>query len=105
MVLAELTIFPTDKGVSVSPYVARVVGIIRGSGLEHQLTPMSTIIEGSWEQVMDVVTKCFKALEPDCERINGSLKIDYRRGEASRMRSKVEKVEEILGRGKSAERT
>jgi uncharacterized protein (TIGR00106 family) len=97
MVLAELTIFPTDKGVSVSQYVARVIDTIHKSGLRYQLTPMSTIVEGTMEQVQDLITRCFRALEPDCERINISVKIDYRRGDTSRMLTKIQKVESILG--------
>ncbi len=98
MVMAELTIFPTDKGTSVSPYVARILDIIDTSGLAYQLTPMSTIIEGSWHDVMSLVTACFTALEADCDRINVTLKVDYRRGDTSRLHSKVDAVQAILGR-------
>ena len=53
--------FPLDKGESVSPYVARLVRVIRESGLPHKLGPMGTSIEGEWHQVMAVVTHCFEA--------------------------------------------
>ena len=98
MLLCELTMFPTDKGVSVSPYVARILSIIDASGLSYQLTPMATILEGSWDAVMNVVAACFKDLEQDCERISVAAKMDYRKGDASRLHSKVERVEAILGR-------
>lgn len=98
MVLAEFAMFPTDKGASVSPYVAKVINEIDKSGILYQLTPMGTIIEGSFEQVMDVITKCFKVLEPDCDRVYSSIKLDYRKTEQSRMNSKTDKIQSILGR-------
>ena len=98
MVLCEMTMFPSDKGVSVSPYVARILSIIDASGLAYQLTPMSTILEGGWDEVMRVASACFQELERDCSRISVSMKVDYRKGEESRLRSKVAKIETILGK-------
>ena len=95
-VLVELTIFPTDKGESVSPYVARVVKIIRECGLPCQLGPMGTCIEGEWDEVMDVVTKCYKSLESDCERIYMLMKADCRKGAVDRLHGKVKSVESKL---------
>ena len=82
MVLAEFTMSPFDKGDSISAYVARVLNIIDQSGLGYQLTPMGTIIEGEFDEVTAVVERCFRELEPDCNRIVASLKIDYRAGSA-----------------------
>jgi len=59
---------------------------------------MGTILEGEWEDVMGVVTACIKALQADCARIGMSLKVDYRAGPESRLRSEIEKVEAHLGR-------
>ncbi len=98
MVLLEFAMTPGGKGESVSEYVARILDVIDRSGVAYQLTPMGTILEGDWDQVMGVVTACFKALESDCTRIGMNLKVDYRAGPTGRMRSKIEKVEERLGR-------
>ncbi len=98
MVLAEFSMFPTDKGESVSPYVARILDVIDKSGITYQLTPMGTILEGSWDEVMGVITACFKTLEKQSNRITTFIKVDYRKGEESRMKSKIEKVEKILNR-------
>jgi uncharacterized protein (TIGR00106 family) len=96
MVLAEFSMFPTDKGESVSPYVSQVLKVIDESGLTYQLTPMGTILEGEWTEVMAVITACFEQLKPQCRRISTSLKVDYREGSQSRMRSKIDKLETIL---------
>jgi len=98
MVLLEFSIYPTDKGISVSPYVSRIMDYIDKSGVTYQLTPMGTILEGDWDKVINVVTGCFNLLEKDCERITVNLKVDYRKGSESRMHTKIEKVEELLKR-------
>ena len=96
MVLLELAIFPNDKGTSLSPYVARCMDIIDKSGLTYQFSAMSTTIEGDWDDVMKVVG--FKALAKDCDRISVMTRVDYRAGSESRLKSKVQSVEEKLGR-------
>ena len=98
MVLLEFSMSPMNKGESVSAYVARSLDIIDKSGLPYQLTPMGTIIEGEWDQVMAVVTACFEAMSSDCERIGTHIKLDYRAGPGGRIKSKVASVEDKLGR-------
>jgi len=98
MVLVEFAMFPTDKGESVSKYVSQVIDHIDKSGLNYRLTPMGTILEGSWDDVFRVIGECFKILEPQSNRIYSVIKVDYRRGEESRMQSKVDKVKTLLQR-------
>ena len=92
--LIDFSIFPVDKGESVSPYVARVLTIIRGSGLQYKVGPMGTAIEGEWEEIMSIVSRCFKELKKDCHRIYISIKIDYRKEGSNRIVSKVKSVGE-----------
>jgi uncharacterized protein (TIGR00106 family) len=98
MVLLEFSMSPFDKGESLSAYVARSLDIIDRSGLPYRLTPMGTIIEGEWDEVMKVVTDCFEAMKQDCSRISTSIRIDYRAGKSGRLESKIEAVESRLGR-------
>jgi uncharacterized protein (TIGR00106 family) len=95
-VIVELTIFPTDKGESVSAYVARALDVIQASGLPYELNPMGTVIEGEWEDVMGVVSRCLEELKKDSKRIYLALKADYREGPVGRMQSKVSSVREKL---------
>lgn len=95
-VLIHFSIFPTDKGTSVSPYVARSIRIIRESGLPYKMGPMSTAIEGEWETVMKVVERCFAELRKDCDRIYMTLQMDYRKGAENRIEGKIKSVEEKL---------
>ena len=98
MVLAELTMFPTDKGESVSRWVSQVIDHIDKSGITYKLTPMGTVLEGEWDEVMSVISACFHILEPQCGRIYSTLKVDYRKGSESRMSSKIDKIESLLSR-------
>jgi uncharacterized protein (TIGR00106 family) len=98
MVLLEFSMAPAGKGESVSEYVARILDLIDKSGVPYQLTPMGTILEGEWAQVMGVVGACFEALKTDCDRIGVHIKIDYRAGPAGRLKSKTDRVQERLGR-------
>ena len=98
MVLLEFSMSPITKGESVSAYVARSLDIIDKSGLPYQLTPMGTIIEGEWAEVMAVVSACFERMRADCDRISTSVRIDYRAGPGGRLKSKIRSVEQKLGR-------
>ena len=98
MVLLEFSMSPMDKGESLSSYVARILNYIDESGVKYKLTPMGTILEGEWDDVIGVVTGCFKLMEQDAGRISVNLKVDYRAGSQSRLESKIEKVEKILNK-------
>jgi uncharacterized protein (TIGR00106 family) len=93
MVLLEFSIYPLDKGVSLSPYVARCVDVIDRSGLPYEMHAMGTLIEGEYDALMAVVRQCFEALRADCDRIICNLKFDYRQGATAPMRDKVASVE------------
>jgi uncharacterized protein (TIGR00106 family) len=97
MVLVDFSITPLDKGASVSAYVARCLDVVVASGLDYRLHAMGTTIEGSLEDVLKVVRRCIEALQPDCERITCSIKMDYRKGTESRLESKIRKVESLVG--------
>ena len=98
MVLLDFSMSPLGKGESVGPYVARCLKIVAASGLDYRLHAMGTTLEGELDQVLAVLRRCFEALEPDCDRISCSVKIDYRKGPGGRLENKVQKVQDLLGR-------
>jgi uncharacterized protein (TIGR00106 family) len=98
MLLAEFSIWPMDKGESVGKYVARALDIVDRSGLPYKLGPLGTCIEGEWHEVMAVIKRCYEDLAMDSNRIACTVKMDWRRGQAGRLDSKVASVEETLGR-------
>jgi len=95
-VIVEFSIFPLDKGASVSTYVAGAVRTIRESGLPHTLGPMGTCIEGEWNDVIDVVGRCFEQLRKDSDRVYMTIKADYRKGPSGRLEGKVSSLEKKL---------
>ena len=96
--LAEFSITPIGKGESVGPYVARCIEIVDASGLPYKLTAMGTILEGNFDDVLTVISKCHKAVRRDCERVSTLIKIDDRKGVRSALESKVSSIESRLGR-------
>jgi uncharacterized protein (TIGR00106 family) len=94
--LIDFSVFPLDKGDSVSPYVARVGRLIRESGLPHKFGPMGTAIEGDWEDIAPLLSRCFAELGKDCDRIYFTLKGDLKKGKTGRMESKVQSLEAKL---------
>jgi len=98
MTLMEFQMIPLDKGSSFSKYVARTLDIVDNSGLDYRLTPMGTVVEGEWEDLMALLTECFRALEEVSDRVSVSAKFDHRAGKTGRLNSKIESVEKSLGR-------
>ncbi|MBM3316768.1 MAG: MTH1187 family thiamine-binding protein [Candidatus Eisenbacteria bacterium] len=97
-VLLEFSMTPLDKGESVSAFVSRSLEIIDRSGLPYRLNPMGTVVEGTWEEALAVVTRCFERMRTDCGRISVSIKIDYRCGRSGRLEGKIASLERRLGR-------
>lgn len=97
--LVEFSMFPTDKGESVSHYVSRIIDMIDRSGVPYKLTPMGTVFEvESMEEALDIINRAYKQLEPDCSRVYTTIKMDIRKGKGGRIESKIKSVEEKLGR-------
>jgi uncharacterized protein (TIGR00106 family) len=97
MALVEFSVFPLDKGESVGDYVARCLKIIEQSGLEYQCHAMGTTIEGELGQALNVVKQCVEELAIDCNRVECILKLDYRKGYAGELKSRLARVERRLG--------
>lgn len=97
-VLLEFSMFPTDKGESVSTYVSQVIKMINDSGVNYQLTPMGTIIETDHiDDALNIVKRAYEVLEQaDCNRIYSSLKFDIRRGKENRLQGKVNSIREKI---------
>lgn len=98
MVLLEFSMSPLGKGESVGKYVSRSLEIVDQSGVEYRLNPMGTVLEGEWDDVMDVVRQCYERMRKDCNRISCTMKVDSRKGKNGRLSGKVASVEKRLKR-------
>ena len=76
--LVELTITPLDK-VHEGREIAKVVEILKSSGLNFQVSPMGTCIEGDWDSVFTAIRCCHEAVAQDHERVMTSITIDDRK--------------------------
>lgn len=98
--LIAVAIAPCGVGDELAQKVAEVVKVIRESGLPNRTTSMFTEIEGEWDEVMKVVKDAAFVLAGKGIRTEVVLKADIRPGFTNMMRTKVEKVNGILGEQK-----
>ena len=81
MAVVEISVAPLGTGsLSVSGYVAACVEIVVESGLEYQLNPMGTVIEGDIDAIFAVLRKMHEVpFAKGAERVSTLIKIDDRR--------------------------
>ena len=98
-VLLEFSMFPTDKGESVSAYVSRVIAMIRDSGVSYQLTPMGTVIETDRiDAALKIVQQSYDILdEAGCRRVYAAMKLDIRKDRDQRLKGKVDSIRKKIG--------
>lgn len=100
-VLLEFAIFPTDKGDSVSKQVSKVIQLIRESGVAYQLTAMGTLIEtDTLPEALNIVNQSYEILAEDSTRVYTTMNIDIQKNKNNRLKSKVEAIENKIGKVK-----
>ena len=102
MAIVQVTIVPIGTGsTSLSDYVADVERVLieAGDNVKHQMTPMSTIIEGELDEVLAVVRKMHETpFANGALRVSTSITIDDRRDKKGTMQQKMDAVAEKLQR-------
>ncbi len=59
--------------------VDEVIGYIKSTGLSSYVGPFETVIEGEYEELMDIVKKCqYIAIEAGCPSIMSYVKINFK---------------------------
>lgn len=84
-----------DDG-SVGRVVAEVVRLVRASGLPHETNAMFTNVEGTLEQVLDLVKGCTALAAEMAPRVSVVVKLDVRPGHENALHAKVARVEHLL---------
>ena len=95
MIIA-FSITPLGVGEDVGRAVAEAVRVVRASGLPSSTDAMFTVVEGEWDEVMDVVKRAMDAVLAVAPRASMVLKADVRPGVTDAMTSKVEALEGYL---------
>jgi len=96
-VLVEFSVVPMGTGVSVSPIIAKVLGIVVNSGVSYRANPMGTVLEGDWDTVMEIVRKCHDEVMKEAGRAITTIRVDDRKDTKPRMEKKLASVEQKLG--------
>ncbi|RSZ66152.1 thiamine-binding protein [Corynebacterium hylobatis] len=95
MIIA-FSVAPTVTGTpdaEMSAAVAEAVRIVRDSGLPNETNAMFTLVEGEWDEVMDVVRRATEAVCAVSPRVSLVLKADIRPGYPDQLHQKVESLE------------
>ncbi len=95
--LAEFSIIPLDE-THLSRDVARVVEALEQSQVEYRLGPMSTSLEGDWDQVLDAIRAAHQAVAENHARVITTITIDDRRDGQHHLDEMIARVEQALGR-------
>jgi len=98
-VVAEVTVVPLGTGsASLSAWVADVEKVLKGfPRLKSLLTPMSTILEGEMDEVIEAVKAMHEApFRLGALRVSTTLRIDDRRDRPLTMAGKLAAVRKKL---------
>jgi uncharacterized protein (TIGR00106 family) len=96
-VLVAFSVSPLGgESDSVGKAVADAVRVVRESGLSNETNAMFTTLEGSWDEVMDVVRRAVEVVQAQAPRVSLVLKADIRPGHTGQLRAKVDRVERHL---------
>jgi uncharacterized protein (TIGR00106 family) len=73
--------------------------MIDESKAPYTLTSMGTIIEvDSLEEALKIIQKAYNQLEPDCNRVYSTIKIDIRKEKTGRLKQKIASIEQKIGK-------
>ncbi len=101
-IICELIVVTYDIGPSLSPFVAQVIDVInQNTKVQHLLTPMGSVLEGQYDDVMELIKEIFYKFAPDYERLGITIKIDFRASKQDRIKGKVKSVQEKMGKIKN----
>lgn len=99
MAIAEVTVIPVGTGsTSLSSYVAQMQRVLdQQQGIQIQLTPMSTIIEGDIADVFKAIQALHESpFEQGAGRVSTAVKIDDRRDNLTSAQYKIDSVRSKL---------
>ncbi|MCS6976248.1 MAG: MTH1187 family thiamine-binding protein [Gemmatales bacterium] len=95
--LAQFSIYPM-QAEHLSKDIAKVIETLEASGLDYRLGPMSTAVEGEWDQVLTAIRRCHEAVAQNYDRVITTIVIDDRRHQPHHLAEMIASVEQRLGR-------
>jgi uncharacterized protein (TIGR00106 family) len=82
----------------LSKDVAKVIETLESTGLDYRLGPMSTAVEGDWDQVLAAIRRCHEAVTQNRDRVITTIVIDDRKNQPHHLAEMISSVEQQLGR-------
>lgn len=95
MAVVQISCTPLGEGTGgISKFVAGCLTLVKESGLEYQLTPMGTIVEGDIDAIFTLLRKMHESpFNAGAQRVSTLIKIDDRRDREHTMQGKLNSVE------------
>lgn len=97
--LGAFSVTPMGAEASVGDVVAGCVRIVRSSGLPNETSAMFTTVEGTPDEVLDIIRQCIEYAEQHAPRVSVVAKFDHRPGHEGALTAKVRRVEHALAAG------
>ncbi len=75
----SLQVIPNVSPERVYPVVDKVIAMIDASGVNYEVGPMETTMEGELDELLEIVKKAQSiCIEEGAKRVMSMVKIDYR---------------------------
>ncbi|HPL76935.1 MAG TPA: MTH1187 family thiamine-binding protein [Paludibacteraceae bacterium] len=89
-----LQILPSSATIHPYKLVDKAIEVIAASGLKYRVTPFETVMEGTYDEVMEVVKKAQQACyDAGAESMMTYIKIQSSKDADVRIEDKMEKYE------------
>lgn len=98
MALMEISVVPVGtNSASFSSVVTNAVRIIEEKGLNYQITPTATVIQGDVEELMDVAKAIHRtSLSNGIDRLVTNICIDERTDKEMKLDQQVETIHQSM---------
>jgi uncharacterized protein (TIGR00106 family) len=95
MALLEISVIPVGTNTaSFSSYVTNAVQLIQQNGLQYQVTPTATVIEGNLDQLMDIAKQIHQnTMTSGANRVITNICIDDRADKNLNLTQQVQSVQ------------
>lgn len=89
-----IQIIPIAKNKDLYPLVDKAIEVIQQSGVKYQVCPFETVMEGRYDQLMEIVKKAHEAcLDAGADEVIVNLKIQRHASKEVRIEDKTEKYQ------------
>ncbi|MGF1637632.1 MAG: MTH1187 family thiamine-binding protein [Cyclobacteriaceae bacterium] len=87
-----IQVLPKSKTIDTYALVDKAIEVIQQSGVKYQVCPFETVMEGEYEQLMDIVKKAHEAcLKAGAEEVLVNIKIQRSADKDIRIEDKTKK--------------